>query len=256
MPTAVRYFAWNPSRHTVLALAAGLASVALSASLIPLSGSAVPTAVLRDFAQVFLLGILLPLGFLLRTKMQPREFGFHTQRWLVFLAINLALAIGLLVQFRRSDPLPPGFNWEPSHLWLASYVMLTLVFELVFFYGFLRTLFERAFGAVAGVILAAAFYAFHHMGFQPEYAKLFLVGILYATVFRLGNSALLIFPFFLGVGGVYDVLFKSKVVSPVEHVELRTVALAALMIGAALWARHRGALSRPTGDRNYPQSEG
>jgi hypothetical protein len=245
MPTAVRYFAWNPSRHTALALAAGLVSVALSASLIPLSGLTVPTAVLRDFAQVFLLGIMLPLAFLLCTKTQPREFGFHTQRWLVFLAINLALAIALLVQFRRSDPLPPEFNWGPSHLWLASYVMLTLVFELVFFYSFLRTLFERAFGIVAGVILAAAFYAFHHIGFQPEYAKLFFVGILYGTVFRLGNSALLIFPFFLGVGGVYDVLFKSKVVSPVEHVELRTVALATLMIGAAVWAWHRGVLSRP-----------
>ena len=243
MPASTRYFTWRPTAHTALALAAGLAAVALSASMILVASWPVLVALLRDFAQVVLLGIVLPIAFVLYTKASPSEFGFHTRRWLPFLIINLALALGLLVQFRRSDPLPPSFVWTASHLWLAAYVMLTLVFELIFFYAFLRTVFERAFGVVVGIILAAAFYAFHHVGFQPEYGKLFLVGILYGTVYRLGNSALLVFPFFLGVGGVYDVLFKSKVVAPVEHVELRTIALAALMCCVTAWAWRRSAAS-------------
>ena len=134
-------------------------------------------------------------------------------------------------------------------VWKAAYVLLAVSFECLFFYGFLRTLFERAFGAVAGIALAALFYAFHHAGFQPEFAKLFLVGLMYATIFRLGNSALLIWPFFLGVGGVYDVLIKSQVVSPILHPESRTLGLAVLMAGAVLWSwrRQQAGSLQPTG---------
>jgi hypothetical protein len=64
---------------------------------------------------------------------------------------------------------------------------------------------------------------------------LIFVGALYATVYRLGNSALLIYPFFLGVGGTYDVLIQSKVVSPVQFPEIRTLYLAALILAALIW---------------------
>jgi membrane protease YdiL (CAAX protease family) len=113
--------------------------------------------------------------------------------------------------------------------------MMALVFELIFFYAFLRTLFEQAFGIVPAVILTALFYAFHHIGFQPEYGKLIFVGVLYATVYRLGNSALLIYPFFLGVGGTYDVLIQSKAVSPILFPEIRTLYLAVLILAALIW---------------------
>lgn len=59
--------------------------------------------------------------------------------------------------------------------------------------------------------------------------------MLYATVFRLGNSALLIWPFFLAVGGVYDVLFRPQVVAAIPHVEVRTLVLAGLFALMALW---------------------
>lgn len=133
---------------------------------------------------------------------------------------------------RRGTPPPADFRWTTDVVWKAAYVVVAVTFECLFFYGFLRTLFERAFG----VVLAAAFYAFHHAGFQPEFAKLFFVGVLYATTFRLGNSALLIWPFFIGVGGVYDVLVSSKVVAPIEHAEIRTIALAVLMLAAVVAA--------------------
>jgi membrane protease YdiL (CAAX protease family) len=113
--------------------------------------------------------------------------------------------------------------------------MLALCFELVFFYAFLRTLFERAFGIVPAIILTALFYAFHHIGFQPEYGKLVFVGLLYATTYRIGNSALVIFPFFLGVGGTYDVLVQSQVVSSILYPEARTLYLAAVILATLVW---------------------
>jgi hypothetical protein len=73
------------------------------------------------------------------------------------------------------------------------------------------------------------------------------VGVLYATVFRLGNSALLIWPFFLAVGGVYDVLINSRVVAAIPHVEIRTLVLAVLyaVVAAWVWRRAGATAGRP-----------
>jgi hypothetical protein len=171
-----------------------------------------------------------------RSGEAPGDFGLTIRRWPMFLTINLALAVSLFLQLRFSTPPSADFVWNAAACWKAAYVLLAVTFECLFFYSFLRTLLERSFGIVPAIALAALFYAFHHAGFQPEFGKLFFVGVLYATVFRLGNSALLIWPFFLGVGGVYDVLIKSRVVSEIAHVELRVLVLAALMGVSCFWA--------------------
>ncbi|MDI6603283.1 MAG: hypothetical protein QME57_04225 [Patescibacteria group bacterium] len=79
-------------------------------------------------------------------------------------------------------------------------------FKVIYFYGFLRQRFENAFGIIPGIILAALFYSFHHAGFQPEFVKLFFVGIMYVSVFRITKNALIISPFFWGMGACCDVL--------------------------------------------------
>jgi len=230
-----RRWTGSPASHAALAFGAGSASIALSLAMVPLANHPMLAAAVRDIAQVGLLGIGLPLLFVRRTRSPIADFGFTLRRGWTFLAINLALGAALLLVMRRASPPPAGFQWDATNLWRAGYVGVSLVFELVFFYGFLRTLFERTFGVPAGIVLAAMFYAFHHAGFQPEFVKLFFVGVLYATVFRLGNSALLIFPFFLGVGGVYDVLLQSKVVAVIVYPEWRTVGLALFMASSFAW---------------------
>lgn len=238
-------FRWQPDGATLIAFLAGLVAVGLS--LLMLVVPVWASVVARDVLQVFVVGILLPLLYIRRPEESFPAFGFTTRRWVLFLAINLGLGILLLLLFLRTAPPPAGFTWNAVATWKAAYVMLTVTFECVFFYAFLRTLFERAFGAVAGIVLAAAFYSFHHAGFQPEFAMLFGVGVLYATVFRLGNSALLIWPFFLGVGGVYDVLIKSRVVADIPYVEVRTVGLAVAYAAVALWLWHaQGNQTRPS----------
>jgi membrane protease YdiL (CAAX protease family) len=242
-------FRWQPGRDTLVAFAAGVIAVALSLAMLPLDPRGWANIAVRDLGQVYLVGFLFPLLHIKRIGGNFADFGFSLRRWPLFLAINIALAIGLFFLMRRGTAPPADFRWTVDLVWKAAYVLVAVTFECLFFYGFLRTLFERAFGAVAGIVLAAAFYSFHHAGFQPEFAKLFFVGVLYATVFRLGNSALLIWPFFIGVGGVYDVLLSSKVVAPIEHPEIRTIALAVLMLATA------GAFSKSTvAARDLPRS--
>ncbi len=234
-------FRWQPCRETLTALVAGALVIALSAAMllckeIPWAGIAI-----RDMGQIFLLGILFPITTIQRAGGNWAGFGLHFKKWPVFLSVNLFLGALLFMLFLSESPPPPEFALNPIRIWTALYVMLALCFELVFFYAFLRTRLERAFGMVPAIILTAVFYAFHHIGFQPEYGKLIFVGLLYAAIYRAGNSALLIFPFFLGVGGVYDVLIQSQVVSPVLHPAVRTMVLAAAFLAAGVWLWRKSA---------------
>jgi membrane protease YdiL (CAAX protease family) len=194
---------------------------------------------IRDIGQIFLVGILFPLVFIHCSGKDWAELGFRLRKWPLFLLINLVLGILLFFMFLSESPPPADFRLDAPTLWSAAFVMLALAFELIFFNAFLRTIFEQAFGIVPAVILTALFYAFHHIGFQPEYSKLIFVGVLYAAVYRFGNSALLIYPFSLGVGGTYDVLIQSKAVSSILFPEIRTLYLGALILAAVIWTWKR-----------------
>jgi membrane protease YdiL (CAAX protease family) len=233
--TSSKLFRWQPSRDTLVALVAGLVVIGLSFAMIPFKDWPWVSIAIRDIGQIFLVGILFPLVFIQRSGKDWAEFGFTVKKWPVFLLINLVLGGLLFFMFLSESPPPADFRLDASRLWLAAFVILALCFELVFFYAFLRTLLERAFGIVPSIILTALFYAFHHAGFQPEYGKLFMIGLLYATIYRSGNSALLIFPFFLGVGGIYDVLIQSQVIEPVLYSEARTLYLAVAVLTAVIW---------------------
>jgi membrane protease YdiL (CAAX protease family) len=228
-------FRWRPSRETLVALGGGMAVLGLSAAMMALRKHPRISITIRDAGQIFILGILFPFGYIKRSGQSWAEFGFTLNKWPAFLLINLVLGTILLLTLLSTSPPRADFRLSAATLWPAAYVMLALCFELVFFYAFLRTILERAFGIIPAIILTALFYAFHHLGFQPEYGKLFLVGVLYGTAYRSANSALLIFPFFLGVGGAYDVLIQSQAVAPILHTEVRTLYLAAAILATVAW---------------------
>jgi len=230
-----KFFRWQPSHETLVALVAGAVVLGLSAATLPFENWPWARIAVRDIGQIFLVGILFPLVYIQRSGKGWAEFGFSFKKWPILLPINLVLGVLLFFMFLSESPLPADFRLSAITVWSAAYVMLALCFELVFFYAFLRTLFERAFGIAPAIVLTALFYAFHHIGFQPEYGKLIFVGLLYATTYRIGNSALLIFPFFLGVGGTYDVLIQSQVVSPILYPEARTLYLAAAILATVVW---------------------
>jgi membrane protease YdiL (CAAX protease family) len=232
---------WQPSRETLVATITGFVVIGLSAAMLPTRHCPWLSILIRDIGQIFLVGILFPLVYILRSGNRFAEFGFTLKRWYIYLPINLVLGALLLLMFLSESPMPADFHVTNAVVWKAAFVIVAVFFELIFFYGFLRALFEKAFGIVPGIILAALFYSFHHIGFQPEYGKLIFVGLLFALVYRLGNSALLLYPFFMAVGGTYDVLIQSEAVSPIQYPEIRTVYLFVLILAAVLWTWKKAA---------------
>jgi len=230
----VKLFKWNPQRSAIIGMAIGIIIVSLSIAMIYVRGNNSISIIIRDIVMILLFGIGLPL-FIINKENNYKEYGLHLNKWYIFLPINLILGILLLLMFLKESPFPENFAFTNDILWKIIYIMLTGIFETIVFYSFIRTLIERSFGIIPAIIISAFFYSFHHTGFQPEFDKLFFVGLMYATVFRLGNSALMIYPFFWGVGACYDVLIQSQEVSSISYPGIRSLYLTILILVMIIW---------------------
>ena len=141
--------------------------------------------------------------------------GIHKNKLAASLAINVIAGSSLLAMFISKSTENLVFNI--NSFYAISYILVAGIFEMVFIYGFLCYEFERAFGILPSILITAIFYSLHHAGFQPEFAKLFFVGIMYVTVFYFTRNIFSIFPFFWGVGAVWDVLVNSEAGNQIKN---------------------------------------
>lgn len=236
-------FRCQPTKDTAIAFILGFLVIATSLGLFFFSGDTITDKIgffiLRDLVMIFGLGFAFPLYYVLIVRKESvSEFGITRQKWLISLVVGVVLAILLLFQFMSESS-------EAGQILLSSeaidpifYIMVAGIFEVIFFYAFLRQRFESAFGIIPGIVLAALFYSFHHAGFQPEFMKLFFVGILYASVFRITKNALIIYPFFWGVGACWDVLVSFGAMKALEGAWIKgliTLILMIIFIGYLKW---------------------
>jgi hypothetical protein len=232
-------FCWSPSLDTLVALGSGFTILVLSALMGRLAASGtLASMLLRDVGMLIFVGTLFPLWFIQHRHWRLADFGLHIKRWQMYVLLNLGLG-GMLFGSLRLGRGPWELSIDSHTLGCALYVMLAGIFEVVFFYGFQLTLFERAFGTVLAVLLTAVFYSFHHMGFQSEFLKLFIVGIMYGSVCRLAKSVLIIYPFFWGVGALFDVLIGAQAIVPITSPWPRSIGLLGFMAVAIYWGKRQ-----------------
>ena len=229
-------FKWRPTKDTAIAFISGFLVIATSLGLFLFSGNATTDKigffVLRDLVMIFSLGFAFPLYYVLIVRKEGlSEFGITRQKWLISLVVGVVLAILLLFQFMsESSEAGQEILLNSEAIGPIFYIMVAGIFEVIFFYAFLRQRFENAFGIIPGIILTALFYSFHHAGFQPEFMKLFFVGIMYASVFRITKNALIIYPFFWGVGACWDVLVSFGAIKELEGAWIKGLVTLVLMI--------------------------
>ena len=129
---------------------------------------------------------------------------------------------------------------------------------MTFIYGFLRMSFEKAFGIIPAIILTSVFYSLHHAGFQPEFLHLFLVGLMYSSVFYITKNMLIIFPFFWGVGALWDVLVSSEAGDEIKNPVSFSIAIVILVLSAAWflfrkWRNKKNAFENINSDHGNAQ---
>jgi membrane protease YdiL (CAAX protease family) len=139
-----------------------------------------------------ILNVLLPAYYVLVVRREgPEELGITTRR--LWLAVLLSLACCL-------------FSWKGLQREAASNpdvdLLRLLVFnsvilwEPLFVYGWLELRFERAFGILPGIVLAAICFGAYHLGTfpLPGVVGLVVVGVVFGVVFRITRNLLTLWP--------------------------------------------------------------
>lgn len=212
-------FHLSMSEATVIAFSAGVLCVFLSYLMVVFRKNRIARFVFRDMITVVGLGVLLPMLWIKINGLSFSDFGLPGENWIWAALANIILASLFSVMFyfeaKRKDK-RPDFSGKAGTIF---YLMVGVFFETLFFYSFLRQLFEESFGIIPALLLTSLFYSLHHIGLEEqmegttprqELRKLFFVGLLYSTTFRIFNSALAIFPFFIGIGVISDLIIEKQ----------------------------------------------
>ncbi len=230
-----KYFHITIDKENVFALFCGILMI-LSSAAMTIFHNELVNIILRDVFMILLLGFFLPVYYIVIVKEKSLSvLGLHKDKLLASLIINVIAAASLLGIFISETTEPILFSTDSFYA--ITYIFAAGIFEMIFIYGFLRYEFERAFGMLPSVFLTAAFYSLHHAGFQPEFTKLFFVGIMYVGIFDITRNLFSIFPFFWGVGAVWDVLINSEAGGQLKNRESFIIAILMFlaMIGMSIF---------------------
>ena len=232
-----KLFRFNFTKETAVALAAGTVMVALSLLMLPFSGSSfldkAMSFILRDLLMIFGLGVVFVSLYAGKDgKSALNEIGFFGRKNVLSLSLDFIFGAALLAMFLKEE-IPSGLA-DIKNFYAAVYILTAGIFEMTFIYGYLRSSFEKAFGIIPAIILTSVFYSFHHAGFQPEFMHLLFVGLMYCSVYYITQNLLIIFPFFWGVGALWDVIVSSDAGSEIKNAESFIIALVILLL-SAIW---------------------
>jgi len=220
------------TKETLFAVLVGFLVIGLSLLMRTkvVENSTLAILIVRDVLMIVSIGVVFVLYSI--NGSQLKEYGLTFDKGLRNLIINIVLAV-LLAFVMVSGLKQAGKEFVELNSYTFSralYIILAGIFEAMFFYTYQRVVFEKSFGNIPSLV--SLFYSFHHAGFQPEFLKLFFVGLSFVIVVSITKSIWSIFPFYWSVGALLDVLVQSDVVSPIPIPFIRSIAIITLMVSA------------------------
>ena len=118
------------------------------------------------------------------------------------------------------------------------------LFYVIFFHGWIQTRFERAFGAIPAILIAAAFFAFHHVAYSEPISFLymghFMGGLIHATIFRITRNILILWPVFVSTTGlIYDLGWGLRLPFEAIYGYIGVLVLMWLFIAIVYWKQKK-----------------
>ena len=232
-------FCWQPTRHTWVAVGTGLLAFGLSASMLLFDGPSSLGASIIHYGLIYVgCGFAIPWGYtLLVERNSVASMGLTRERWLLSLILNVGVAalFSPLIIFEIDLS---AINWLQFGKAAFTLTGAGGLFELFLYYGFIHLRLKKAFGPIPAIVGTSALYMLWHVGTQLPYepdpvaalGKLFLVGIMYQSLFSITYNLLTIWPFFLCVGVMIDVAINIGAIEPISQQLPYAVATVVLII--------------------------
>jgi membrane protease YdiL (CAAX protease family) len=254
-------FRWKPNRDLAAVAISWLLVVgalyAANVAIGPNAGGGLPYFFLYAVLAATIFGIGVPLFWAVVVRRRPLTDLGITTRWLgLSIVLQLVLAglqyMGTLAQVQ----LPPVEKLVP----LIALSLAIGFFEAVFWRGWVLLRLEESLGIIPAILLGSLLYAAYHIGYAmplDEIAFLFLIGIMFAVVFRLTKSVFILWPLFQPMGQLVTLIrdgLTLPLISTLGFVEVLIAMLVLVWLAGGYYRKHRvqksGSRHRPKGVRH------
>jgi hypothetical protein len=163
------------------------------------AGGGFPYFAVYGILMAGLFGIGIPLFWMVVIRKRPlSDLGITFKRWRISILIQLVLAALLYL-------IGPKFhiNSFMEFIPLTALALAIGFFEAVFWRGWMVSRLEESFGMIPAILLGSSLYALYHLGYGMSWSDmlfLFFIGIMFAIVFKLTGSVLVLWPVFQPMG--------------------------------------------------------
>lgn len=185
-------FIFQPKKECWIAFAAFLACVVGNF----IADRFVGTGAFYVFYQgIFALGICIVFPLWLTTVKQKRSgatIGITAHQW--GKAIVVGVVIAALSTFARMMDLHISLPGTKRLFIIIACMIMSTLFEEIFFRGFLQTRFEQSFGMIPAILLSGVCFSLYHVGYSnvrgdvSELLSLFYIGIFFSISFRITKN--------------------------------------------------------------------
>lgn len=137
--------------------------------------------------------VFFPLWYVgIKNKQPLSDIGITTKGWKKALLVGLAFALLTAPRIIGKGLVLPGMD---VLFYTGIALVMSSLFEEIFFRGFLQTRFEEYFGMVPAVLLSGLAFSLYHLGYSDSrriasLTILFLVGIVLSVAFRITNNVM------------------------------------------------------------------
>jgi uncharacterized protein len=190
------------------------------------------------------IGLGIPLLWMVLVRRRPiADLGLTTCRWPLSLGLQALFATVLYFSAYRGDlvDLPPAAQLLP----LVALALAIGFFKAVFWRGWVLLRLVESFGIVPAVLLGSLMYATYHVGYRMDISEmvfLFFIGIMFAVVFLVTKSVLILWPVFQPMGQLVT-LIEDRLTLPF----LATVGFGEVLIVMVVVAYLAGRYQRKRG---------
>ena len=192
-------FRWKPSLDLAVVVASYLLVVgALYTTTVIVGaerGGGIPYFLLYAVVTALLFGVCVPIGWMVFVRKRPlADLGLTFKNWPASLALQLVFSVILII----TGPKLGAMSFA-ERLPLIALVLCIGFFEALFWRGWVLNRLEESFGFIPALILGSAMYSVYHIGYEMPWNEmffLFFIGIMFAVVFRMTKSVLILWPLF------------------------------------------------------------
>ena len=155
---------------------------------------------------ITILGITVPVAWNTLIMQRPlSDLGIKKDK--LGLSITLCIIFSVIQYYLTIRNIETPSIWE-----LAPLITMTVAvgfYENIFYRGWIQLRMEEYFGIIPGILLSAIIYCLYHIGYgmtAGEMVILFIVGLVYSSIFRLTTNVFILFPFLTPSGAFFTQL--------------------------------------------------